>query len=474
MASITHIPEADRIPLFQKIMFSLGACTEGLTHTMLINVLWMPYFNIGMGLSPKFLSSVLGGLMLWKACTDPIMANLSDNARTRWGRRRPFMVVGAVLIACLYPLFWHMPAGLGESGKTVYLVLVGMAFFTCVSSWAMPYHSLQLELTPNYDERTRLTSLQAFFSQAMSFSNHWVLAIVTGSLFLNPLTGKGDIVIGMRTVSWFIVGAIILFALLPPLFVKERYYEAETKRQAREPFWRSIRESLTCSPLWKLGGFAFFVYVGTVGVAVLSQYILIYYIFDGNMSAASILIGWKGTALVVSSMLLIPLWTWLGERLDKRSMVMALVVFTMLGHLLNLFCLRPDMPYLVLIPSLFEACSFVAAWLFLGSMKADIADYDELQTSRRREGSLNAVYSWFVTAAVACATGLGGFLLEFSGFTAKIPHQPADVLHRMIGIYVFFPIGFWVLALAIMYFYPLSRRRMGEIRAELETRRGAI
>ena len=83
MASITHIPLADRIPLLQKIMFAAGGSTEFMATTLLTIVLWMPYFNIGMGLSPTFLSRVLMVLVLWNAFLDPVMGNLSDNARSR-------------------------------------------------------------------------------------------------------------------------------------------------------------------------------------------------------------------------------------------------------------------------------------------------------------------------------------------------------------------------------------------------------
>ncbi len=474
MATPTHIAPADRIPFLQKIMFAAGGSTELLATTLLMYTLWMPYFNIGLGLSPVLLGVVLMVFQLWNGFMDPVMGNISDNTRTRWGRRRPFLAVGALLTGTLYPLFWYMPAGMGNAAKSVYLVIVGCVFFTCFSSWAMAYYGLQLELTPNYDERTRLTGWMSVFQRLASLSGGWVLAIVTGSMFINSATGKGDIVLGMKTACWFIAGGIILFGLLPAIFVKERYYEAESSRQPRERFWQSIKESSGCMPLWSLIGISFPLTLGYAAVSALSLYVNIYYVFNGDIHAASIVNGWKATATTVAGILLIPFWAWLSERFDKRKAVLCTVSLAIIGHLLYYFCLRPDMPYLQLIPSLFESCAFSAIWLFIPSMKADVADYDELHTTRRREGSINSFCSWFLKVSMTCAVGLGGLVLQLSGFTSKIIHQPPAVLHRMVTLYILFPIGFWIIALLIAYFYPLSRRRMGEIRAELEIRRGAI
>ena len=206
----------------------------------------------------------------------------------------------------------------------------------------------------------------------------------------------------------------------------------------------------------------------------LGQYLSIYYIFDGDLPAASIVVGWKATVLAVTGILSIPVWAWLGERFDKKIMVISMLLFSMVGHLMNAICMRPDAPYLQIIPAIFESGAIAAVWLFIPSMKADTADYDELHTTRRREGSINSFYSWFIKASLTCAMGLGGLVLELSGFTSKHVHQPPDVLGRMFGYYLAVPIAIWGVALVFALFYPLSRSRMAGIRVELEARRGRI
>jgi len=435
----------------------------------------MPYFNIGLGISPARLGMILMILQAWNAILDPVMGNLSDNARTRWGRRRPFMVVGAILTAAVLPWLWRPPTAWGENSMVIYLIVVGMAFYACFSCWAMPYYGLQLELTPNYDERTRLTAWITFFGKISSLIAGWALAIVSGPWFADAVTGKPDIVHGMKTCSWFIAALVLMVGLLPPLFVSERYYETETKHQAKDPFWQSIRESLHCRPLWMLIGISFFLVVGSTAVGSLGQYVNIYYVCHGDIAVASMLAGWKSTAMVATGILCIPIYTWLGERYDKKVVVGIMLLGSMFGHTLNYFFMTPAMPYLQIIPGIFESCAISAVWLFLPSMKADISDYDEVQTTRRREGALNAFYSWFIKAALTCAMGLGGLVLQISGFDVKISHeQPPKVLHTMLLLYVILPLLIWICGLVFVWLYPLNRQRMAVIRAELEARRGRI
>ena len=473
-APASSIARDDRIPLLQKIMFSAGGTIDYVATILSTSVLWMPYFNIGLGLDPALLGIVLMILRGWDAFIDPVMGNLSDNARTRWGRRRPFMVSGAILTAALFPALWRVPPQWGATGQAAYLVGVGVIFFTCYSSWSMPYFGLQLELTPNYDERTRLAAWMAFCGKFTGLMGGWILAILTSRIFADPVTGKPNIVHAVQVCSWFIAAFILVVGLLPPLFVKERYYEAETKHQSRDPFWQSIRESAHCLPLWLLIGISFFLVLGSTFSAVLGQYMNIYFVNAGKLAHASVIGGWISSAMFITGILTLPFWTWMGEKFDKKILVSVLLAGSMAGHLLNLVCLRPGYPYLQLIPALFSSFVLSAVWLFLPSMKGDVADYDELKTSRRREGALNAFYSWFIKAALTLAAGTAGIAIHFSHFSAAVIAQPPEVLQRMKLLYLGVPLLFWSATLFFIWHYPLNRQRMAEIRTELEARRGRM
>lgn len=522
-----HIAESDRIPTFQKLMFACGVNMDYVA-TGLLSSLWMPFFNIGMGLTPVTLGVIMMILRAWDAISDPVVGNISDNARTRWGRRRPFMFIASITTAALLPLFWFVPRGIQDGSFwliriddwltplighdlitaanvfPVYLTILGLVFFTSFTCWSMPYYGMQLELTPNYDERTRLTAWMTFFGKISSLIGSWILAfvILVGALalgepkalentpaflhnfftslqpwiteFTNPQPGEKPIVVGMRLVCWFIMAGIVVFGMLPALFVKERYYKTEAVKQAPDPFWRSVRESATCKPLWSLILVSFFLVLGSSSVGSLGQYLNFYYVFDGDLAKAAIVGGLKGTVIVIAGIASIPFFTWLGEKFDKRAVVMTMLGCSMVGHLLNYFLMTPKYPYLQIIPGVFESCAIAAVWLFIPSMKADVADYDELHTTRRREGSINSFFSWFIKASLTASVGISGAVLQASGFTRELDQQPHDVLMRMFHMYLFIPIVIWGIAMLAAWFYPLNRERSTTIRADLETRRGAI
>ena len=505
MKLLVHIPEKDRIPFGQKIAFAVGVNMGYASTSLLESVLWMPVFNIGFGISPITLGIILMIVRGWDAFADPIMGNISDNTHTRWGRRRPYLFVGAITTALLYPLFWYLPGSFGDQAKALYLTVVGIVFFTSFTVWSMPYYGMQLELTPNYDERTRLTVWMALAGKIFYLFSGWFMALVMllGGIAmgnLSMLEGKGafvlkmasalqpwlravshstadekPVVAGMRVACWAIVLATLGFGLVPALFVKERYYKAAVvEKRPHEPFWKSIRESFSCGPLWILIGVSFFLSFGTASVSTLGYYMNIYYVHHGDLARATIVAGWKNTAAVIMGIVCLPLFMRLGERYDKRMAVVTIIGCVIFGHLLNYFCMTPKYPYLQILSSIFETCSLGAIWMFLPSMKADVADYDEIGTKRRREGSINAFYSWFVKVAGTLSIGAGGVVLQLTGFTAKVSDQPQPVLDRMFVVYLVAPLVFWGVALAFVWFYPLTRESSLKVRAELEARRGTL
>ena len=519
------IPEADKIPLLQKIMFSLGQNTDYVATMLMVNVVWLPFFNIGLGMSTVVLGVVLMVLRAWDAISDPIVGNISDNARTRWGRRRPFMFVAAITTALMYPILWYFPQsvldgtawfsgfaahipGLGstvaEKTTALYLIVVGVVYFTSFTCWSMPYYGLQLELTPNYDERTRLTAVMALVGKLTSLVTAWTFVVIVfvgtlakgdpsvfddkpgwvRSLFsglqpwLHELAGdhadEKPIVVGMRLMCWVIAGMILLFGILPAIFVKERYYTADAAKQKAEPFWASVKDSARCKPLWSLISVSFFLVMGYSAIGGLGQYVNIYYVCGGDMLKAGVITGAKGTVLAISGICMLPVFAWLGEKYDKRTVVIMMLGMSMFGHALNFLLMTPAMPYLQIVSGFFESSAIGAVWMFLPSMKADVADYDELSTHRRREGSINAFYSWFIKASLTASMGIGGVVLAWSGFNRDLPQQPDDVLASMFHIYLWLPVVIWLVALVSVWFFPLTRARCDEIRATLEARRGAI
>ena len=470
----SSVPEKDRVPIGQKVAYGLGGPVE-MTATWIPQQNLTPVFNIALGLSPALLGVVLMLWRVWDAVADQVMGNLSDNARTRWGRRRPFIVAGAVLTGCTMPLIWWMPAGLPEWMMFAWLLVGGIAFYTAFSVWAMPYYSLQLEMSPDYNERTNITAYRAYAQQFAQLGASWVLALAALPYFSRLPGGKPDLVNGMRYLSVGLGVATVLLGVLPGLFVRERYYELETSRQKKQPLWPGLKQTLSTRPfLWilaitftKTAGFSL---VGTMGF-----YLNSYYVCRGNLGLATIISGGVATALFAPNLLAIPVCTWIANRWDKRTLLYATATSALIGTLSVSFFFTPDHPWLQVIPSLLAGPLGLGLWLVIPSMQADVADYDEWVGGIRREGSFSAVFSWVFKATAALTGAVSGILLTLTGFDVKAgPAQSSHTLEHLRLIYIWLPAVFMVICLFAVSRYPLTRRRMEEIRADLEARRGAV
>lgn len=474
MTNTPSISREDHIPFWQKCAYGVGGVVDWFT-VGIIGALWMPVFNLGYGIRPGMLGLVLVVYRIWDAFTDPVMGNISDNTRTRWGRRRPYIVVGAILAALITPFIWRLNPAWSETTMLAYITVVGILLYGATTMWAMPYNSMMLEMTPSYDERTRVAAVRTIFTKLGLLIGSWVLPFCASSYFADPATGESSILTGAKFVSIPLAITVVVLGILPALFIEERYYAKEASKQAKEPLLRGLKDSMSIRPLWMLIGFVVFQMFGAGITGALGTYLNFFYISGGDLGDASVIEGLKGTTAFLVGLAAVPFWTWVCEKLDKKWTMMIVIGSGFIGAFLNFICLTPKNPYLQIIPAVFYASVTASIWLIVPSMMADLVDFDERKTGKRREGSINSVFSWFMKLGSTLPVGLAGFVLQWTGFdraAGKI--QPPDVLHRMLVWYICLPLFFWSIALVLVYFYPLTRKKMAAIREELETRRGRI
>lgn len=467
------IKDSDKVSFGNKLAFGAGGAVDWLM-TGLISRLFMPVFNLGFGIAPGNLSLILMFYRGWDAITDPIMGNISDNTRSKYGRRRPYIFLGAILTALVTPLLWRPNPEWGEFGMVIYITIIGLVAYTASTIWAMPYNSMMLEMTPDYDERTRLSAYKAIFCKLGVLCGGWVLPIAASSYFANK-NGEADIVNGVQQITAALVVVVICLGLLPALFIKEKYYEKEASKQEKVPLIQGLKDSLKIKPLWVMVGFVVFQVFGSGLTSALGFYINTYYINEGVVKSAAFLEGIKETTAFATGLIAIPFWTWVCEKIDKKYSMMIIIASGFIGCGLNFLCLNPRYPYLQIVPAVFYASVVASMWLILPSMLADIVDYDELDSHMRREGLINAVFSWFLKLGMTCSVGLSGFILEWTGFDSKLGKtQDSSVLNNMVLAYIFLPVIFWSISLFLLYKYPLDRKKMSMIRTELEARRGTV
>ena len=469
----------DRVPFGKKLAYALGGPVDILSVWVLVSIAY-PLFNMEMQMRPLYVSIILMSLRLWDGIIDPIMGWISDNARTRWGRRRPFIFVGAILSALTYPLIWWAPAGLSPEQNMFWVIGFGILFYSCFTIWAMPYQSLLMEMTPDYNERTRVAEVRGYFQTLAGFINGWVWWITLRPMFHVASSETGEWVAstanGMRYISLYIAGAILLLGIVPAIFVKERYYESNlTRKQKKINLFTSLKETLTNGPFIILCFFTLLFLLGTAIFDSYGRYVGTYFVLGGNWDIAAKFAGYGTVVYTLFSLSFIPLFRWLSERIGKIKCLYIAVGMVLFSACTTWWTFNPNYPYVMLINTVFIGAGYAGLWLMLPSMQIDVVDLDELKTGERREGSFASIFSWVLKFSFCVGFLISGPLLEFTGFDAALDGaQPESVYRNMRIGYIVIPVTALVLALFLLKFFPITPAKAAEIREQLEARRGKV
>lgn len=463
----------DQVPYGRKFSYGIAGVVDILSVWVLVSVAYN-VFNMELKMSPTQVAVILMSLRLWDGVADPVMGWISDNTRTRWGRRRPYILVGAVLAAVTYPLIWWFPRELTDTQIMMWVIGFGVLFYTCFTIWAMPYQSLLMEMTPDYNERTRVAAVRGVFQTLaglfVGFS--WKLSLME-CFYVDGVQSPSN---GMRYISLGIAAAILVLGPIPAFFVKERYYESNlTKNQKKVSLLKGLKETLRCRPFMLLCLFTVLFLIGTSIYDSYGRYVGTYYVLGGNWDAASNYVVYGTLIYTIFSLIMIPVFRRLSEKIGKIKCLAIAMGLVLISGLSTWVTNTPDLPPLMLVNTMFIGMGYAGLWLMIPSMQVDIVDHDELETGERREGSFAAIFSWVLKLSFCFGFLISGPLLELTGFDAALEGpQPDAVLTNMRIGYVAIPVVALTLALILLKLFPLSRARMGEIRTALEARRGTV
>ena len=469
---------ADRVPIKQKLAYGLGGPVDILAVWVFVSIAYQ-VFEMELQMSPFRVGVILLVLRAWDGIADPVMGWISDNTRSRWGRRRPFIFIGAILAAITYPLIWWFPMDLPHDLLMIWVIGFGILFYTCFTIWAVPFQSLLMEMTPDYDERTRVTSIRGIFQGLTGLFNGFCWWLSLRPVF-SMANEAGELVPsainGMRYISLGVALTILILGLLPAIFVKERYYTSElVESQKRVGFLKGLKTTLSCRPFLLLCVFTFLFLIGQNLYTSIGLYVGTHHVLGGDWGKSAFLSGWGTVVYVVFNLFMIPVFAKVSERIGKNKCLSIASFFFLFSAVLTWYTYTPERPYLMLVNGAFLGISFAGLWTMLPTMQTDVVDYDELKTGARREGSFASVYSVILKLGFCAGYILFAPLLNMTGFDAALGGEPSSetLRHLRLG-FVFIPLVTVALAIAVLRFFPIDRIRASEIRASLEARRGAL
>lgn len=475
--------QEDRIPFPQKIAYGLGAFVNNLLAAAIGGMIIV--LNLGLGMNPALVGLLAAIPRLTDAITDPLIGYLSDNTRSRWGRRRPYIFIGAITVGVVFALLWQLPDGRSESYYFWFFLLGSFIFYLAYTVFVTPWVALGYELTPDYHERTRLMGVQNFIGQFAYIIAPWFLLFMQNERYFD------DMVDGAGGLALIIAAAVMLIGIMPALFLKERFNTvaasesqsmSETKitrggvlRRNVTDFAHGFAITLKIKPFLKLCIATFLVFNGFIMVAAFQSYVIIYYVFGGDTVAGAEYAGYAGTLGAISTFVVIAVVTALATRIGKRRAFLIATGISMIGYALKWFCYTPDAPWLLLLPAPFIAFGLGGLFTLMPSMIADVVDYDELNTRERREGMFGSIFWWVVKLGQAAALAAGGFLLTATGFDVALEGaQPAQTITMIRLFDAFVPCLASGIAIWIIATYTLTEEKAHEVRERLEAIRGAV
>lgn len=435
----------------QIVSYSLPALGA---YTILISVaLYLPnYYTDELGVTAGLLSWVFLVGRVWDAVTDPIMGFISDRTRTRWGRRRPWLLLSALPLWALFYLIWSPSPSLSPQGTFAHLLVCYLALYTFWTVFWIPYLSLGLELTTDHHERTRLFGGRQAFAVGGS-----ALGMLAPAILAQSFGGKAA---GYAFMGAFFGGLTVALILVAFARVRER---EEMAAGESFPFLEGLRVTLRNRAFLVLLGVYLFSVVGGSFIAPLSLYVAKYVI------RAEWVMQWVMLAYLAGSLASIPLWLRLSRRLGRNRTWSAAMLVGVAGYAASWTYHEGTWLRwiaLAVVVGAANACTQALA----PAVSADVIDSDELETGRRREGAFVGVWSFADKAAVGLAVFLGLQGLAAIGYAPNV-EQSDGVVAGMKFLYCLLPALFNLVAFLIFQRFPITPEVHAEIRARLDARR---
>lgn len=456
----------DRISIKRKIAVGAGGFPIQ-NGGLIVQYMAQPIFQIFLGLNPALFGLAMTIPRIWDAFTDPIMGRISDRFKSKWGRRRPFVFFGSLLMALSFSFIWMVPQGLSETSIFLWLVISSILFFSAYTIYSVPCQALAYEQTSDYHERTRLMFYWALFFNIGNLCVNWYLPATNLDIFQNTLSGA-------RWIS-LILGLFVFIGLgiLPAIFGEERFYKVAEKSDRKISFAKAIQQAASSKPMLGLVGIVFALnFCGTIAGSI-ALYIVIYHVMGGNVEQGIVLNALNGTGFAVVGFVGIFVLRWLALRFGKRRTMFFVLILTVFGGFSKWFIFNPEMPKLLLLDALLNGPIWVSLGAIIPSMIADLCDWDEYKFGERREGIISSVFSWITKFGTSFTFLVSGIALYFSGFDEALGvNQPEGTMTILRLFFVGASVLAPILAILCLRLYSIDEKDAYLIREKLELRRG--
>lgn len=424
------------------------------------------------GLDAGYAGTVLLIGKIWDAVNDPLIGWLSDHTRSRWGRRLPWIALSAAPFAIFFWLQWIVP-GFIDSGNQLalfaYYATVSLLFNTFYTSLTLPHSALTPELSPDYDERSRITASRMAFSLGGSVGG-LLLAVAIPKIFAAWSQAAQYSALGAAI---GLVGLLAVVCCLTGIWrpVREREH-ASTPHEATPHPGAVAQIGIVFSnrPYLLACGVYLFSWLAMQFTATILQIYVTTWLGLPVTTARVLALAVQGTALI-----LIPAWAWLTVRVGKKPVYFYGMSFWLAAQA-GLFFIQPGQTGAVFLLGVLAGFGISVCYLVPNAMLPDTIEYDELLTGQRREGIFYGFFVFLQKTSLALGTFVVGWALELAGYVASTGEQVVQPESALTAIRIAIgplPAVAILIGMLFAWRFPITKEKHAEIRRQLAGKRAA-
>ncbi len=462
-----------KVPMGQKVAFGLGMLANQMFPAALGIFMVVLVQDLGF---PAWMWGILFFLpRVFDAVTDPIMGFISDNTRSKWGRRRHYVFIGAIIMGISFVVMWQLYRESGLNYNFIYFLMWSFVFYLGLTIFSVPYVAMGYEMSDDFHERTSIMAVAQWIGQWA-----WVIAPWFWVVMYDPEWFPNADTATRSLAVWVGISCMIL-AMIPAIFIKSKSTLDETSfspltlkaiGKSLTEILAGFKEAFSYRPFRKLCIATFFIFNAFNTVASFSFFIVVYYLFNGDAGAAGIwptLFGSVGA--LATTFMVIPIVAKMSNKMGKKNAFLLSQGISIVGYILLWFLFIPGKPYMFLFGLPFFSFGIGSLFTLMMSMTADVCDLDELNSGKRREGIFGAIYWWMVKFGFAIAGLLTGAIMTLVDFNPEAAVQADGAVSGLRFFYSAVPITGTLIAMWVMRDYDLTEQKAREIAKQLEERK---
>ena len=448
-----------KLSVATKLKYGVGDLGMAIVTAMLQFSMLFYYTDV-VGINPALAgSAMLVGKITWDLVNDVLFGYIQDKTKSKWGKRRPYLIFCSIPFALSFWFVFSIPQGLSDI--QYFLIIIGsfILFDTFHTLIATAYSSMTAEITSDYGERTSLSTYRMVFSVI-----GYLIGAGTIGMIAEALSSAFNLTLhqGWGLTS-FIFGMIAgISMLIPGLFLK---YTPEIETESSMPPFKAIFSTLKNKPFRSYIIVSMIMSISFTIVTTMLNYFIEYQLEMEDQTLFIML-----AMLGVLAIFLVPCGLLCGSKLGKAKTYALGLGIASIALMISFFLPKgPGMAIYIL--AAIVGLGFSAQWVCPHSMIPDVIEYDELETGERREGLYYGMHATATKVTGALASAMCGWGLAIGGYIEKSSYQPDSAFVAIRVLFALIPAIFLLICIPLLIKYPITKEAHAEVLKKLQERR---